>query len=180
MTFKKFDTSSPPPRGGGKRIIDRPTDRPIRLIGEDGAQLGVMSERDAWRIASEGNLDLVEIAPHLDPPTCKLLDWGRHQYQTTKKKHKAQKSAKKRKEIQLRPKIDKHDLETKLRHARRFIEGGHKVMVSLIFRGRELRYMEEESNRLSDFAKQLEEVAKVEQAARRESRNRLILILCPK
>jgi translation initiation factor IF-3 len=179
MTFKKPDTSSSSHRGD-KRIIDRPSDRQILLIAEDGSQLGVLTERDALRLAGEKGLDLVEIAPHLDPPTCKLMDWGRHQYQATKKRHKAQKSGKKRKEIQLRPKVDRHDLETKLRHARRFLEGGHKVLVSLIFRGRELRYMEEDSTILKQVATELEAIAKVEQAARRESRNRMVMILCPK
>ena len=178
MAFRRFDTSPPPKQQ--KRIIDRPSDRQIRLIGDDGKQIGIVSEREALRIAGEKGLDLVEIAPHLDPPTCKIMDWGRHQYQATKKQHKAKKSTKKRKEIQLRPKTEKHDLETKLRHARRFLEAGHKVLVSLIFRGRELRYVDENTEILENFAKQLEEVAKVERSARRESRNRVTMILGPK
>lgn len=142
--------------------------------------MGVVTEREGLSIAAEKGLDLVEIAPHIDPPTCKIMDWGRAQYQATKKQHKALKSSKRRKEIQLRPKTEKHDLETKLRHARRFLEGGHKVMVSLIFRGRELRYVEENAGVLDDFARQLEDVAKVERSTRRESRNRITLMLGPK
>ena len=179
MAFRRYD-NSPPPAKSTKRIIDRPSDRPIRLIGDDGKQIGVVTEREGLRIASEKGLDLVEIAPHIDPPTCKIMDFGRHQYQATKKQHKAQKSSKKRKEIQLRPKTEKHDLETKLRHARRFLEGGHKVLVSLIFRGRELRYVEQNAGVLDEFAKQLEEVAKVERTTKRESRNRVTIILGPK
>lgn len=178
MAFRRFGSS--PPSRNEKRIVERPSDRQIRLIGEDGTQIGVVSEREAFQIAIEKGLNLVEIAPHLDPPTCKIMDWGRHQYQSTKKQHKAKKSTKRQKEIQLRPKTERHDLETKLRHARRFLEGGHKVLVSLIFRGRELRYIEEESTVLSQFAKELEGLAKVERVPRRESRNRVTLILGPK
>ena len=178
MAFRRYSPS--PPSKDTKRIIDRPSERKIRLISEDGSQIGIVTEREGLSIAAEKGLDLVEIAPHVDPPTCKIMDWGRHQYQATKKRHKAQKSSKKRKEIQLRPKTERHDLETKLRHARRFLEGGHKVLVSLIFRGRELRYVEENSGVLDQFAKELEEIAKVERASRRESRNRVTMILGPK
>jgi translation initiation factor IF-3 len=179
MAFRRFDTS-PPSKKDTKRIIDRPSDRQIRLIGDDGQQVGVLTEREALLIAGEKGLDLVEIAPHLDPPTCKIMDWGRHQYQSTKKQHRAKKSSKKRKEIQLRPKTEKHDLDTKLRHARRFLEAGHKVLVSLIFRGRELRYVDENTGVLDQFANELEGVAKVERSAKRESRNRVTMILGPK
>ena len=179
MAFRRFD-NAPPSSKSTKRIIERPSDRKIRLIDDEGKQVGVVTEREGLRIAAEKGLDLVEIAPHVDPPTCKIKDWGRAQYQATKKQHKAQKSSKRRKEIQLRPKTEKHDLETKLRHARRFLEGGHKVLVSLIFRGRELRYVEENAGVLDDFASQLEEVAKVERSTRRESRNRVTIILGPK
>ncbi|HNR98666.1 MAG TPA: translation initiation factor IF-3 [Planctomycetota bacterium] len=180
MAFSRHD--GPPQSDDRKRVIDRPSDRPIRLIGDDGTQVGIVSVREALALAVEKGLDLVEIAPHLDPPTCKLLDWGRHQYQATKKRHKLQKGSgsKRRKEIQIRPKTDTHDLETKLRHAQRFLEGGHKVMVSLIFRGRELNYIEQESARLSEFAKKLETLAKIEQPVKREGRNRVTVILAPK
>jgi len=178
MAFRRYDASPPPSQR--KRIIERPSDRQIRLIDEEGKQIGIVSEREALRIASEKGLDLVEVAPHLDPPTCRIMDWGRYQYQITKKQHKAKKSGKKRKEIQLRPKTERHDLETKLRHARRFLEAGHKVLVTLIFRGRELKYVEDNAHILDQFAKELEDVAKVEREPLRESKNRVSMILAPK
>ena len=152
------------------------------MIGNDGQQIGLITEREALQIAMEKGLDLVEIAPHLDPPTCKILDWGRQQYLSTKVRQKAHKGSgsKKRKEIQLRPKTEKHDLETKLRHARRFLTSGHKVIVSLIFRGRELRYLDENQSVLEDFTNQLSEVAKIEREVKREGRNRVTVILGPK
>jgi translation initiation factor IF-3 len=180
MAFSRHD--SPPQSDDRKRVIDKPSDRQIRLIGEDGSQVGIVSVREALGMAMERGLDLVEIAPHLDPPTCKILDWGRHQYQATKKRHKAQKGSgsKKRKEIQIRPKTDAHDVETKRKHAERFLTEGHKVMVSLIFRGRELNYIEQDMIVLNEFAKQLETLAKIEQPVKREGRNRVTMILAPK
>jgi translation initiation factor IF-3 len=177
MAYRRYEAT--PPSKNQKRIIDRPSDRQIRLIGDDGKQIGIVTEREGIQIAAEKGLDLVEIAPHLDPPTCKIMDWGREQYKSTKKEHRAKKSSKKRKEIQLRPKTEKHDLETKLRHAKRFLEGGHKVLVSLIFRGRELRYIDDNAAVLDRFASELEGIAKVERSAKRESRNRVTMILGP-
>lgn len=165
-----------------KRVITRPSDRQIRLIGQDGSQIGVVPVKEGLELARREGLDLVEVAPHLDPPTCKVLDWGRYQYKLTKKRHKSQKQtgSKKRKEIQIRPKIEQHDLDTKLRHARRFLTGGHKVLVSLIFRGRELRFIEQNSSVIQDFADALQDVAKIEREVKRESRNRVTVILSPK
>ena len=180
MAFRRYDNA--PPAADRKRIIDKPSDREIRLIGDDGSQVGIVTVREALALAQEKSLDLVEIAPHLDPPTCKILDWGRHQYQVTKKRQKTQKGtgSKRRKEIQIRPKTERHDLETKLRHARRFLESGHKVVVSLVFRGRELRYIDEEQQTMGEFATAVEDIAKVEREAKREGRNRITLILAPK
>ena len=180
MAFKRYDNS--PPSRVRKRVIDRPTDKTIRLIGEDGQQIGLVTEREALQIATDKGLDLVEIAPHLDPPTCKIMDWGRQKYLATKVRQKAHKGSgsKKRKEIQLRPKTEKHDMETKLRHAKRFLTSGHKVIVSLIFRGRELRYIEDNQSILQEFTDQLTEVAKIEREVKREGRNRVTVILGPK
>lgn len=171
----------PVPSKGDKNIITKPSSKSIRLIGDKGEQLGILTVREGLDLATEKGLDLVEVAPHLDPPTCKLMDWGRYQYRINKKTgKKPNKSSKKRKEIQLRPKIEKHDLETKFRHAKRFLETGHKVLVSLIFRGRELRYVDDNSVVIEEFVKNLEEFAKIERELKREGRNRITIILGPK
>ncbi len=179
MAAKKYAQSRSGPK---KRVLRKPSDQKIRLIDEKGEHIGIVTVREGLNQAQDKELDLVEVAPHLDPPTCKILDWGRFKYRSSKKQSgkSTKKSSKKRKEIQLRPKIERHDLETKLRHARRFLTSGHKVLVCLIFRGRELRFMNENSAILDQFVQELQEDAQIERPIKQESRNRITVILGPK
>lgn len=136
----------------------------VRLIGETGAQLGIFPLERALRIASERNLDLVEVAPSATPPVCRLLDYGRYRYEQTKKERKARKSQKggTLKEIRIRPRVKDHDLETKIRIARKLLEDGDKVRVSVFFRGRESTHPELGLKLLRKVAESLKDVAGLE------------------
>ena len=121
-------------------INEQIRDREIRLIGEDGEQLGIMSARDAMKLAREANLDLVKIAPTAKPPVCKIIDYGKYRYEQARREKEARKKQKtiEVKEIRLSPNIDTNDLNTKVNQARKFVSGGNKVKVAVRFRGREL------------------------------------------
>lgn len=136
----------------------------MRLIGADGAQLGIVPVRDALKLAEEKSLDLVEIAPQADPPVCKIVDYGKFTYEIQKKEKTQRKNQQVSvlKEIRLHPNTDTHDFEFKARHAKNFIEEGNKVKVSVIFKGRELAYTEHGEKLLKSFIAKLEEVAKAE------------------
>ena len=154
-------------------INEQIRDREIRLIGEDGQQLGIMSSREAMKIAREAELDLVKIAPQAKPPVCKIIDYGKYRYELARKEKEAKKKQKtiEVKEVRLSPNIDSNDLNTKIASARKFIEKGNKVKVTLRFRGREMAHVQQSKHILDDFAKQLEDVATVEKAAKLEGRN---------
>ncbi len=139
-----------------------------------------MEISDALTICEEKGLDLVEIAPQAKPPTCKLMDYGKFKYQQKKRTQKQKKTIARRKEIKLRPKTDEHDREVKLVRARRFIEKGHKVLVTMVFRGRESIHLDRGRAVLTQFATTLEDIAKVEQAPLREGRNRMNMVLAAK
>ena len=139
-----------------------------------------MEISDALTICEEKGLDLVEIAPQAKPPTCKLMDYGKFKYQQKKRSQKQKKTIARRKEIKLRPKTDEHDREVKLVRARRFIEKGHKVLVTMVFRGREAIHLDRGRAILAQFATTLEDIAKVEQAPLREGRNRMNMVLAAK
>lgn len=136
----------------------------MRLIGADGAQLGIVPVRDALKLAEEKSLDLVEIAPQADPPVCKIVDYGKFTYEIQKKEKTQRKNQQVSilKEIRLHPNTDTHDFEFKARHAKNFIEEGNKVKVSVIFKGRELAYTDHGKKLLESFITKLEEVAKAE------------------
>lgn len=136
----------------------------VRLIGETGTQLGIFPLEKALRIASEKNLDLVEVAPNAVPPVCRLLDYGRYRYEQTKKERKARKSQKggNLKEIRIRPRVKDHDLETKIRTARKLLEEGDKVKVLVFFRGRESSHPELGLKLLQRVADSLKDVAGLE------------------
>ena len=123
-------------------INEQIRDREIRLIGEDGEQLGIMSARDAMKLAREANLDLVKIAPTAKPPVCKIIDYGKYRYEQARREKEARKKQKtiEVKEIRLSPNIDTNDLNTKVNQARKFVSGGNKVKVAVRFRGRELAH----------------------------------------
>lgn len=154
-------------------INERIRDREVRVISADGEQLGIMSSRDALRLAEEANLDLVKISPNAKPPVCKIIDYGKYKYEKTRK----EKDAKRKqhvveiKEIRLSPNIDTNDLETKINAARKFLTKGNRVKVTLRFRGREMAHMNASSHILTDFANALVDCAVVEKTPRVEGRS---------
>ena len=154
-------------------INEQIRDREIRLIGEDGQQLGIMSSREAMKIAREAELDLVKIAPQAKPPVCKIIDYGKYRYELARKEKEAKKKQKtiEVKEVRLSPNIDSNDLNTKIASARKFIEKGNKVKVTLRFRGREMAHVQSSRHILDEFAKALEDIALVDKPAKMEDRS---------
>ena len=153
-------------------INEQIRDREIRLIGEDGEQLGIMSAREAMKIAQEAELDLVKIAPAAKPPVCKIIDYGKYKYEQARKEKEAKKKQKtvEVKEVRLSPNIDTNDLNTKINNAKKFISKGKKVKVTLRFRGREMAHVQQSKHILDDFAETLADVAVVEKPAKMEGR----------
>ena len=148
-------------------------DKEIRVIGENGDQLGIMSPKEAMKLAQEADLDLVKIAPKAQPPVCKIIDYGKYRYELARKEKEAKKKQKtvEVKEVRLSPNIDTNDLNTKMNNARKFISKGNKVKVTLRFRGREMAHVQQSKHILDDFAAMLEDVATVEKPAKMEGRN---------
>lgn len=148
-------------------------DREVRVIGTDGEQLGVMSARDAQKLADEAELDLIKIAPKAKPPVCKIMDYGKFRYEQQKREKEAKKKQHvvETKEIRLSPNVEMNDLKTKANNARKFITKGYKVKVTLRFRGREMAHIGSSAHVLDDFAKMLEDIAQVSKAAKLEGRN---------
>ena len=162
-------------------INEQIRDKEVRLIGEDGEQLGIMSSKDALKIAKEANLDLVKIAPGAKPPVCKVVDYGKYRYELARKEKEAKKKQKVTdvKEIRITPNIDENDLNTKANQARKFITKGDKVKVALRFRGREMAHMGASKAILDSFFSKLEDVAVVEKPAKLEGRS-MIMVLTEK
>jgi len=154
-------------------INEQIRDKEIRLIGEDGAQLGIMAAREAMRLAEEAGLDLVKIAPTAKPPVCKIVDYGKYKYELARKEKEAKKKQRTTevKEIRLTPNIDTNDLNTKVNAARKFLSKGDKVKITLRFRGREMAHMNNSRHILDDFAQSLSDVASVEKAPKVEGRS---------
>ncbi len=154
-------------------INEQIRDREVRLIGADGAQLGIMSSREAMRLAEEAGLDLVKIAPTAKPPVCKIVDYGKFKYEQVRKEKEARKKQRtiEIKEIRLSPNIDTNDLNTKVNAARKFLSKGDKVKVTLRFRGREIAHMNNSKHILDDFAKSVSDIAVVEKAPKVEGRS---------
>ena len=148
-------------------------DKEVRVIGTDGEQLGIMSAREAMKIAMEAELDLVKIAPGAKPPVCKIIDYGKYKYEQTRKEKEAKKKQRtvEIKEVRLSPNIDTNDLNTKVNNARKFISKGNKVKVTLRFRGREMAHVQQSRHILDDFAELLSDIASVEKAPKLEGRN---------
>ena len=147
-------------------------DKEIRLIGENGEQLGIMSAYEAQKIADEAGLDLVKIAPMAVPPVCKIIDYGKYKYEQVRKEKEARKKQKivEIKEIRMSPNIDTNDLNTKISAARKFLEKGNKVKVSIRFRGREMTRTAASRPMMDDFAAQLSDIAVVEKPPKMEGR----------
>lgn len=148
-------------------------DKEVRLIANDGEQLGVMSAREAQKLADEAGLDLVKISPKAKPPVCKIIDYGKYRYEMARKEKEARKKQKvvELKEIRLSPNIDSNDLNTKMNAAKKFLSKGDKVKITLRFRGREMAHMNASKHILDDFAESLAEVAVVEKAPKVEGRS---------
>ena len=148
-------------------------DKEVRVIGENGEQIGIMSPREAMKIAQEAELDLVKIAPKAQPPVCKIIDYGKYKYELARKQEEARKKQKtvEIKEVRLSPNIDTNDLNTKVNNAKKFISKGNKVKVTLRFRGREMAHVQQSRHILDDFAEQLADVAVVEKAPKVEGRS---------
>lgn len=154
-------------------INEQIRDKEVRVIGESGEQLGIMSAREAYKLAQEAELDLVKIAPTAKPPVCKIIDYGKYRYELARKEKEAKKKQKtvEVKEVRLSPNIDTNDLNTKVNNAKKFIEKGNKVKVTLRFRGREMAHMQTSKHILDDFAEMLKDTASIEKPAKLEGRS---------
>ena len=154
-------------------INEQIRDREVRLIGEDGQLVGIMSSRDAYKMAQDAGLDLVKIAPKAQPPVCKIVDYGKYRYEQARKEKDAKKKQKtvELKEIRLSPNIDTNDLNTKMNAAKKFLAKGNKVKITLRFRGREMAHMNSSKHILDDLAEQLSDIAVVEKAPKIEGRS---------
>mgnify|MGYP001189914049 FL=1 len=153
----------------------------MRCIDPEGEQLGVLDTFDAIRKAEDFGLDLVEVQPNADPPVCKILDYGKFKYEAQKRANEARKKQKiiEVKEIKLRPNIDEHDYQVKMRNVQKFLNGGDKVKVTLRFRGREMAHQELGANVLTRVREETDEFAKVEAMPKMEGRQ-MIMVLAPK
>ena len=155
--------------------------REVRLIGTEGEQLGVMSSQEALKMAEDAELDLVCVAPAAKPPVCKIIDYGKYRYEMIRRDKEARKKQKiiELKEVRLSPNIDDNDLATKTNAARKFLEKGNKVKVTLRFRGREMSHMNQSRYILDDFAKALEDIAVIDKPSKVEGRS-LVMFMSAK
>jgi translation initiation factor IF-3 len=170
-----------PPVKSGPRFNNMIQSDKVRVIDQDGENLGVMYTRQAIEQAAEVGLDLVEVSPNADPPVCKFLDVGKYRYEAQKKANAARKTQKTQeiKEIKMRPNIDDHDYDVKMRNVSRFIADGDKVKVTLRFRGRELSHQQLGMDLLRRVQQDVEDVAKIEAYPRMEGRQ-MLMVLSPK
>ena len=152
--------------------------REVQLIGENGEKLGVISFNEALEKAEEKNLDLVLVAPNATPVVCKIMNYGKYKFEQAKKEKEAKKKQKvlEVKEIRVTPNIEEHDFGFKAKNAKKFIEDGNKVKITVRFRGRELNNVKMGENVLNDFAKELEDVAVVEKTPKLEGKNMFIIL----
>ena len=159
-------------------INEQIRDREVRLISEEGEQLGIMSAKDAMKLAREAGLDLVKISPNAKPPVCKIIDYGKFRYEQARREKEAKKKQRtiEVKEVRLSPNIDTNDLNTKTNSARKFLEKGDKVKITLRFRGREMAHMAASKHILDDFAEKLSDIAIVEKPAKLEGKSMSIVL----
>ena len=159
-------------------INERIRDREVRLVSESGEQLGIMSSREALKLAREADLDLVKIAPNAKPPVCKIIDYGKYRYELARKEKEAKKKQKTMevKEVRLSPNIDTNDLNTKANQARKFITKGDKVKVTLRFRGREMAHVNYSKQILDSFYERLEDIAVVDKNPKIEGRSMVMFL----
>ena len=159
-------------------INERIRDREVRLVSESGEQLGIMSSREALKLAREADLDLVKIAPNAKPPVCKIIDYGKYRYELARKEKEPKKKQKTMevKEVRLSPNIDTNDLNTKANQARKFISKGDKVKVTLRFRGREMAHVNYSKQILDSFYERLEDIAVVDKNPKMEGRSMVMFL----
>ena len=150
----------------------------VRVIGEEGQQLGVMALRDALNMAKDAGVDLVMVSPSANPPVCRIVDYGKFKYEQLRREKEAKKKQKtvEVKEVRLSPNIDVNDLNTNCNSARKFIEKGNKVKVSLRFRGREMAHIDSTKHILEDFAEKLGDIAVIEKAPKMEGRSMMMFL----
>ena len=170
-----------PPVKSGPRFDDLIQSDKVRVIDENGENLGVMFTKEAIEQANEIGLNLVEVSPNADPPVCKFLDVGKHRYEAQKKANLARKTQKTQdiKEVKMRPNIDTHDYEVKMRNVTKFIENGDKVKITLRFRGREMAHQQLGMDLLNRVRDDVEEIGKVEAFPRLEGRQ-MLMVLSPR
>ena len=159
-------------------VNERIRAKDVRLIDEDGKQMGILPLAKSLELAVGRGLDLVEVAPMANPPVCRIMDYGKYKYQQHKRAQESKKNQRiiHVKEIKLRPKTEKHDFQFKKKHIRKFLLGGNKVKVTVIFRGREMTHYEIGEALLQQMANEVEDVGVVEQAPKREGRNMTLLL----
>jgi translation initiation factor IF-3 len=167
------------PQDRGQRINDQIRISPVRLIGVQGEQLGVVPTAQALDLAREANLDLVEVAAAERPPVCKIMDFGKFRYQQSRKGQQKKPHQQKLKEIRVRPKTGDHDVETKINQARKFLEHKDKVLLNVLFRGRELQHIDEGRRIIIHMVEKLTDLAKIEKAPSMEGK-RMTAMLAPK
>ncbi len=162
-------------------INEQIRDKEIRLIGDQGEQIGIVSARDAQKIADEKHLDLVKISPNAKPPVCKIMDYSKYKFDLAKKEKEARKKQKviSVKELRLSPNIDTHDIEVKVKKAIEFLKDGNKVKISIRFRGRELARTDVAIDIMNDFAEKVSEFGSVDKAPKMEART-MAMFLAPK
>jgi translation initiation factor IF-3 len=150
----------------------------LRVVGPEGDQLGILSIAEALEKAQELGLDLVEVAPNADPPVCKIMDYGKFRYQQQKRAHEAKKKQTviQVKEVKVRPKIDEHDYQFKLKHVKRFLDGGDKAKVSVMFRGREIVHRDLGRKLLDRFVEDTKEIGEIESMPKMEGRNMTMVL----
>ncbi len=164
------------------RVNEQIRAKVVRLISAGGDQLGIVSVRDALDLAEKDGLDLVEVAPNSDPPVCRIMDYGKFRYETSKKVQETRKKSRggQMKEIKLRPYTEEHDLGFKMKNLKKFLEKKHRVKVTVFFRGREMAFISAGEQLLNRLAEELADDATVEQPPTREARNRMTMVVIPK
>lgn len=163
------------------RINEEIRVKEVRLVGDNGEQLGIIPVKEALRMAQEKELDLVEVSANAKPPVCRIMDYGKYRYEQSKREKEARKKQKiiSVKEIKLRPNIEDHDLQTKSKNISKFLKEGDKVKVTMMFRGREMAHAELGKQLLDKVAVDMQEIANIERQPKIEGRN-MIMILAPK
>jgi len=181
VSIARRPLQGPPPKKTGPRVNEDINAESIRVVGDDGEMLGVMSVDQALAKAESIGLDLVEISPNSDPPVCKILDYGKFKYQAQKKANEARKKQKiiEVKEIKMRPSIERHDYDVKMRAINKFLDEGDKVKVTIRFRGREFLHQELGMQMLQRVRAEIEEKAKVEAVPKMEGRQ-MVMVVAPR